>query len=134
MIILAIITFSPMANAQDTWKPKTPTKSLNFRMGFCEIHRKGYTYFISIRTDFTLDVEIISIYLGNGREEALQSINKLIEISELPSATEFPFKDFKISTYGYNIKIIDTKELNFGDAYISKNELKKMKKFIEQGK
>ena len=128
------MTLTPVVNAQDTWKPKTATKSLNFRMGYCELYRKGYTYFISVKTNFTLDVEIISIYLGNGREEALQSINKLIEISELPSATDFPFKDFKISTYGYNIKVIDTKEFNFGDAYISKKELKKMKKFIEQGK
>lgn len=136
MIVITMMMLIPsMAYAQDNWKPKTPAKTLNLRFGYVQLERRGYIYIIYAQTDFSLDTEIMSINLGNGREEALQSINKLIEFSELPVGNRLKFDDVELVTWGKSIKLIDEdKKIHYGDAYIGDSELKKMKKFIESGK
>lgn len=135
VVILTMMLLPSMANAQDAWKPQTPTKSLNFRMGKAEIHRKGRIYIISLITDFSLNVEVISIYLGNGRQEALETINKLIEISEFPSCNIYPYKDINFQICDNHLRIKEVKDKWYwGTAYLYDRELKKMKAFIEKGK
>lgn len=132
-MVIAIMTLVPMANAQDTWKPKTPRKELN--MGGVTLHRQGYYYWISAKTDNMFDEHRMSITLGKGRAEALESINKLVEISELPSGNELPFDDARLEIHGNYIKIAEIKgKFYWGKAIILDSSIKKMQKFIEQGK
>lgn len=135
IVIIMMMQMPSMVYAQDTWKPKTPTAKMNFRMGRTSIYRQGYIYTISTMTDATLDTEVLTIHLGNGRQEALESINQLIHISELPAGNLYPFKDIKFIIHDNSLEIEDKEgKFFYGDAYIYDNELKRMKKFIESGK
>ena len=134
LIIIGILTLMPLANAQDTWKPKTPTAEKKFRMGKASVSRKGYIYFLSSYTDFTLITEVWTMVLGNGRQEALETINLLIDISEQAGGI-YPYKDTQFGIYDDYLKIEGEKgKIYYGNAYIYDNELKIAKKFIEQGK
>lgn len=124
----------PLTYAQDSWKPKTPTAEKKFRMGKASVSRKGYIYFLSSYTDFTLITEVWTMVLGNGRKEALETINLLIEISEQAGGI-YPYKDTQFGIYDDYLKIEGEKgKIYYGNAYIYDNELKMAKKFIEQGK
>lgn len=133
-IISAMILMPTMANTQDTWKPKTPTAEKKFRMGQASISRRGHIYTLTSKTDFTLITEVWTMVLGNGREEALKTINLLIEISEQAGGI-YPYKDTNFGIYDNYLKIEGEKgKIYYGDAYIFDKELKMAKKFIEEGK
>lgn len=135
-IISAMILMPTMADAQDKWKPSTPRAIKNFRAGQASIYRQGYLYMISAKTNHSWDDNEMSIYLGNGREEAMESINKLIEISEFPGGNYgYPYKDATIDIKDNHIEIVGIKgKLFYGKASITDGELKKMKEFIIKGK
>jgi len=133
-IISAMILMPTMANAQDTLKPKTPTAEKRFRMGKASISRQGYIYTLMSITDFSLITEVWTMYLGNGRKEALETINLLIEISEQAGGI-YPYKDTQFGIYDNYLKIEGEKgKIYYGNAYIYDRELKMAKKFIEEGK
>lgn len=133
-LFISIMILMPLTYAQDSWKPKTPTAEKKFRMGKASVSRKGYIYFLSSYTDFTLITEVWTMVLGNGRKEALETINLLIEISEQAGGI-YPYKDTQFGIYDDYLKIEGEKgKIYYGNAYIYDNELKMAKKFIEQGK
>lgn len=133
-LFISIMILMPLTYAQDTWKPKTPTAEKKFRMGKASVSRKGYIYFLSSYTDFTLITEVWTMVLGNGRKDALETINLLIEISQQAGGI-YPYKDTQFGIYDDYLKIEGEKgKIYYGNAYIYDNELKMAKKFIEQGK
>jgi hypothetical protein len=134
-MIIALLTLMPIANAQNTWKPKSPKNNLKFRMGIVELSRRGYSYMIIAQTNFTLVKEYYNISLGSNRENALETINQLIEVSESSVGNTKQIDDVIVCSFGNKLKITEEKgKINYGEAYITTSELKKMKKFIEQGK
>lgn len=133
--IIASMILLPTMAAQDTWKPPTPRNELNIRMGEVSLTRQGYMYILYAKTDNIFDEHGMSIFIGKGREEALESINKLIEISELPVGNILPYREAKVQTFHDHIKIIEVKDkIFFGKASIYLVDLKRIKKFIEKGK
>lgn len=134
LIISVLMISTTITSAQDTWKPKTPTAEMKFRMGQASISRQGYFYILSSHTDFTLMTEVWTMVLGNGREEALETINKLIHISNLNGGI-YPYKDTDFGVYDKYLKIERKKgEIYYGEAFLYDSELKKAKQFIEKGK
>ena len=133
LFILAIMALLPIATAQETWKPQTPSKTIRFRGGNCIFERRGYIYTICVRTDFTLIDEIVVVYLGNGRDNALKSINQLIDISNYLTSDKLPFDNNIFIPMGNYIEVVEKGEHNYGKAYINNSELKKMQKVIQKG-
>lgn len=134
IIIMSAILMMPSISAQEHWKPQTPSNSIKFRVGTISLERNGYTYNIYMKTDNVLDENLMSIHLGDNREEAMESINKLIEISNEIGQIRF-FDKAEIYVAQSHIVITDIKgKIHLGEATISRSELKKMKGFIEKGK
>ena len=135
MTMIALLRAIAITSAQDTWKPPTPTRSQSFRMGAASINRQGYIYTIAAKTDQAIDEKQMVLHLGNGRKEAMEAINRLIEFSELSVGNSLTFDDAILQVKEGSIQIVSIKDqFYFGEAYISDAELKKMKKFIVSGK
>ena len=134
IIAIALMAIIPSAvNAQE--RHKTPSATKNYRAGNVVIRRTGSAYTIVAKTDFILFDEYLSVFLGIERKEVLESINKLIEISEFPYGNIFPFKDIDFKVHDSHIEFVNVKgKIFYGKAIIYDRELKSMKKFIERGK
>ena len=134
-IISAMILTPTMANAQDTWKPKTPENKISFRFGQTSLERRGYYYTIYAKSNLTIDEGVISIFLGNGREAALKSLDELIHVAKLKSGSyKFDGVDFLFVDNYIKVTQRDSKKYFFGEGTIMDSDLDKMRKFIEQGK
>lgn len=139
-LMITSLLLSTMVYAQEEWKPKTATNSISFRMGLCKIERNAYMYDIYMTTDNIYD-KVISIPLGNNREEALESINELIAICEEGSGllrffkAKHTGKTYEFYTFGNMISFGCIQgEIHYGNANLYYSELKRMRKFIEQKK
>lgn len=133
IILITLMMMPVVAEAQEAWKPKTPRKTMNFRFGIVQLERDGYYYTIWLKTNHPWDEHMV-IHLGNGRDEALKSIEQLIEISNADGNIRYFDKaEIYVGLAQMTIKRIEG-EVFFGEAIIGDGELKRMKKFIEQGK
>ena len=93
-IISAMILMPTMADAQIkvNKQPKRETiKSL--RMGYVTLSKTEESYFLSMTSDNQFDHTYV-IFLGEGKEAAVQSLNSLIEISStITKDDSFEFND-----------------------------------------
>lgn len=92
--ISAMILMPTMADAQIQVKkqPKIETiKSL--RMGYVTLSKTEESYFLSMTSDNQFDHAYV-IFLGEGKEAAVQSLNSLIEVSStIAKDDSFEFND-----------------------------------------
>lgn len=88
LIVIALITFVPMTNAQIQKKSSTKKETIiSLRMGYMTlIVSDGYYYLTMLTTNQFDDAMILK--LGNSKESAMQSLTDLIEIASTIETSE----------------------------------------------
>lgn len=127
-IISAMILMPTIADAQIVVKEKTKVETIKrLRMGWVSLDKTGNSYFLCVRSDNQFD-DTYTIHLGQSKEDAIASLNTLIEVSKTlkkDESVKFDNINEELSIYSGVLK----KEIWFKSEYkagwgkVSKMEL-----------
>ena len=129
LILFATLMMMPViAEAQIVVKERTKVETIKkLRMGWVSLDKTGTSYFLCVRSDNQFD-DTYTIHLGQSKEDAIASLNTLIEVAKTlkkDESVKFDNINEELSIYSGVLK----KEIWFKSQYragwgkVSKMEL-----------
>ena len=136
LLVIAIMTFTPMTNAQIKKTGESNTKTIaSARMGIVVLRQSDKDFYLSMTTTNQFDNAML-LKLGDTKESAKQSLNDLLDILESLEGDASQYID---SGFGRELRLWKLMGALYisadgyaGNGNISKSELKKFIKALQE--
>ena len=136
LLVIAIMTFAPMTNAQIKKTGESNTKTIaSVRMGIVVLRQSDKDFYLSMTTTNQFDNAML-LKLGDTKESAKQSLNDLLDILESLDGDASQYID---NGFGRELRLWKLMGALYisadgyaGNGNIAKSELKKFIKALQE--